>query len=83
MSNVTNAPPVCAARVWKSAALGSLKNSSLSAYQMKMRSSTWMMFPLFWPQLTIFVGFVLLTLVLFVDIGRLWTKIRTGKTAEA
>ncbi len=53
------------------------------AYQMKMRSSTWMMFPLFWPQLTIFVGFVLLTLVLFVDIGRLWTKIRSGKTAEA
>jgi hypothetical protein len=53
------------------------------AYQMKMRSSTWMMFPLFWPQLTIFVGFVLLTLVLFVDIGRLWTKIRTSKTAEA
>jgi TRAP-type C4-dicarboxylate transport system permease small subunit len=53
------------------------------AYQMKMRSSTWMMFPLFWPQLTIFVGFVLLTLVLFADIGRLWTKIRSGKTAEA
>ena len=53
------------------------------AHQMKMRSSTWMMFPLFWPQLTIFVGFVLLTLVLFVDIGRLWTKIRTSKTAEA
>jgi C4-dicarboxylate transporter DctQ subunit len=53
------------------------------AYQMKMRSSTWMMFPLFWPQLTIFVGFVLLTLVLFVDIGRLWNKIRTSKMAEA
>jgi TRAP-type C4-dicarboxylate transport system permease small subunit len=53
------------------------------AYQMKMRSSTWMMFPLFWPQLTIFVGFVLLTLVLLVDIGRLWGRIRAGKTAEA
>jgi C4-dicarboxylate transporter DctQ subunit len=53
------------------------------AYQMKMRSSTWMMFPLFWPQLTIFVGFVLLTLVLFVDIGRLWNKIRTSTMAEA
>jgi hypothetical protein len=33
--------------------------------------------------LTIFVGFVVLTLVLFVDIGRLWNKIRTSKTAEA
>ncbi len=27
------------------------------ALEMKMRSSTWLMFPLFWPQLTIFVGF--------------------------
>jgi TRAP-type C4-dicarboxylate transport system permease small subunit len=52
------------------------------AHQMKMRSSTWLMFPLFWPQLTIFVGFVLLTLVLAVDIFRLWAKIRTEKAAE-
>jgi TRAP-type C4-dicarboxylate transport system permease small subunit len=52
------------------------------AYQMKMRSSTWMMFPLFWPQLTIFVGFALLTLVLAADIFRLWNKIRAGKMAE-
>jgi hypothetical protein len=52
------------------------------AYQMKMRSSTWMMFPLFWPQLTIFVGFVLLTLVLAADILRLWTKIRAEKATE-
>ena len=27
--------------------------------------------------------FVLLTLVLFVDIGRLWNKIRSSKTVEA
>jgi TRAP-type C4-dicarboxylate transport system permease small subunit len=53
------------------------------AYQMKMRSSTWLMFPLFWPQLTIFVGFLLLTLVLVADIFRLWTKIRTEKATEA
>ena len=52
------------------------------AYQMKMRSSTWMMFPLFWPQLTIFVGFVLLTLVLAADILRLWAKIRAEKATE-
>jgi TRAP-type C4-dicarboxylate transport system permease small subunit len=52
------------------------------AHQMKMRSSTWMMFPLFWPQLTIFVGFVLLTLVLVVDIARIWGKLRIGTTAE-
>jgi TRAP-type C4-dicarboxylate transport system permease small subunit len=53
------------------------------AIQMKMRSSTWMMFPLFWPQLTIFVGFVLLTLMLAVDIVQTGGKLRAGKKAEA
>ncbi len=49
------------------------------ALDLKMRSSTWMMFPLFWPQVTIFVGFVLLTLVLAADIVRIWVKIRTER----
>ena len=53
------------------------------AIQMKMRSSTWMMFPLFWPQLTIFVGFVLLTLMLAADIVQAGVKLRAGKIAEA
>ena len=53
------------------------------ALQMKMRSSTWLMFPLFWPQLTIFVGFVLLTLMLVVDIVQAGVKLRAGKNAEA
>ena len=53
------------------------------ALQMKMRSSTWMMFPLFWPQLTIFVGFVLLTLMLVGDIVQAGVKLRAGKIAEA
>jgi len=53
------------------------------ALQMKMRSSTWLMFPLFWPQLTIFVGFVLLTLMLAVDIVQAGVKLRAGKNAEA
>ena len=53
------------------------------ALQMKMRSSTWLMFPLFWPQLTIFVGFVLLTLMLAVDILRAGATVRTGKSTEA
>jgi TRAP-type transport system small permease protein len=53
------------------------------ALEMKMRSSTWLMFPLFWPQLTIFVGFVLLTLMLAVDIVRAGVALRTGKSAEA
>ena len=53
------------------------------ALKMKMRSSTWLMFPLFWPQLTIFVGFVLLTLMLAVDIVRCGAKLWAGKDAEA
>jgi TRAP-type C4-dicarboxylate transport system permease small subunit len=53
------------------------------AVQMKLRSSTWFMFPLFWPQLTVFVGFVLLTLLVAVDIVRIGAKIRAGKNAEA
>ena len=53
------------------------------ALQMKMRSSTWLMFPLFWPQLTIFVGFVLFTLMLAVDIVQAGGKLRAGKKAEA
>jgi TRAP-type C4-dicarboxylate transport system permease small subunit len=53
------------------------------ALAMKMRSSTWLMFPLFWPQLTIFVGFVLLTLMLAVDIVRAGVKLRAAKNAEA
>jgi TRAP-type C4-dicarboxylate transport system permease small subunit len=53
------------------------------ALEMKMRSSTWLMFPLFWPQLTIFVGFVLLTLMLAVDIVQAGIKLRVAKSAEA
>ena len=53
------------------------------ALTMKMRSSTWLMFPLFWPQLTIFVGFVLLTLMLAVDILQAGATLRTGKNTEA
>jgi TRAP-type C4-dicarboxylate transport system permease small subunit len=53
------------------------------ALQINLRSSTWLMFPLFWPQLTVFIGFVLLTLLLVIDIFRTGVKIRTGKKAEA
>jgi len=53
------------------------------ALEMKMRSSTWLMFPLFWPQLTIFVGFVLLTLMLAIDIVQAGVKLRPAKSAEA
>jgi TRAP-type C4-dicarboxylate transport system permease small subunit len=53
------------------------------ALKINLRSSTWLMFPLFWPQLTVFIGFILLTLLLVIDIFRIGVKIRAGKKAEA
>lgn len=52
------------------------------ALQINLRSSTWLMFPLFWPQLTVFLGFVMLTLLLIVDIARAAVKVRAGKRVE-
>ena len=52
------------------------------ALQINLRSSTWLMFPLFWPQLTVFIGFVMLTLVLIVDIVRAAVKVRAGERVE-
>jgi TRAP-type C4-dicarboxylate transport system permease small subunit len=52
------------------------------ALQINLRSSTWLMFPLFWPQLTVFVGFVLLTLLLVVDIVQTFIRIRAGEKVE-
>jgi len=53
------------------------------ALKINLRSSTWLMFPLFWPQLTIFIGFILLTLLLVIDIFRFGVKVLAGKKAEA
>ncbi len=53
------------------------------ALKINLRSSTWLMFPLFWPQLTIFIGFILLSLLVVIDIFRTGIKIRAGKKAEA
>ena len=52
------------------------------ALHINLRSSTWLMVPLFWPQLTVFIGFVLLTLLLAVDIVRIFIKIRAGERVE-
>ena len=53
------------------------------ARQMNLRSSTFFMFPLFWPQLTVFVGFVMLTLLVAVDVFRTGTRLRSGAKAKA
>jgi TRAP-type C4-dicarboxylate transport system permease small subunit len=52
------------------------------ALEINLRSSTWLMFPLFWPQLTVFIGFVLLTLLIIVDIVRAAIKVRAGERVE-
>ncbi len=52
------------------------------ALQMNLKSSTWLTFPLFWPQVTIFIGFILLTLVVGADILRAVAKIKAGEKVE-
>jgi TRAP-type C4-dicarboxylate transport system permease small subunit len=52
------------------------------ALKINLRSSTWLTFPLFWPQLTVFIGFVLLTLLLIADITRAIAKVRVGEKVE-
>ena len=52
------------------------------ALQINLRSSTWLMFPLFWPQLTVFIGFVLLTILVVIDIVEAFIKIRAGEKVE-
>lgn len=52
------------------------------AREINLRSDTWMTFPLFWPQLTVFIGFLLLTLTLLLEIVRVFIKIRTGEVVE-
>jgi len=52
------------------------------ARQIDLRSDTWLTIPLFWPQLTVFVGFLLLTLTLLLEIVRVTNKIRAGEAVE-
>lgn len=52
------------------------------ARQIDLRSDTWLTFPLFWPQLTVFIGFLLLTLTIPLEIVRVFIKIRAGEAVE-
>lgn len=52
------------------------------ARQIDLRSPTWLTFPLFWPQLTVLIGFIIFTLVLTVEIIRGITRIRAGDVLE-
>ena len=52
------------------------------AREINLRSDTWLTFPLFWPQLTVFIGFLFLTLMLPLEIVRVFLKIRSGEAVE-
>jgi TRAP-type C4-dicarboxylate transport system permease small subunit len=52
------------------------------ALKIDLRSETWLIFPLFWPQVTVFIGFILLTLMLVVEIARAIVKMRAGENVE-
>ena len=56
----------------------------LIVYSLKvhMKSPTWVTTPLVWPQLTVFIGFIVLTLLLVVEIARAIVKIRSGENIE-
>jgi len=56
----------------------------LIVYSLKMhyRSDTWLATPLIGPHLTVFIGFILLTLLLIVEIARAVMKIRSGERVE-
>ncbi len=52
------------------------------ARQIELRSDTWLTFPLFWPQLAVFIGFLMLALTLPLEIVRVFIKIRAGEVVE-
>lgn len=52
------------------------------ALKMDLRSETFFTFPLFWPQLTVFIGFILLTLLVAAEIFSAVKKIRAGEKVE-
>jgi TRAP-type C4-dicarboxylate transport system permease small subunit len=52
------------------------------SFKLGLRSSTWVHTPLQWPQLTLPIGFSLLSLVLIVEISKAIVRIRSGRTLE-
>jgi len=52
------------------------------SFKIHMRSPTWLNTPLQGPQMTILIGFILLSLLLIVEIARAIRKIRAGERVE-
>jgi TRAP-type C4-dicarboxylate transport system permease small subunit len=54
----------------------------LVSFELKMASATWLHTPLQGPQMTLVIGFILLSLQLIVEIARAIVDIRSGKAVE-
>jgi TRAP-type C4-dicarboxylate transport system permease small subunit len=52
------------------------------ALEINLRSDTWLTFPLVYPQITVAVGFLMLTLILPAEIIKAWQKIQAGEPVE-
>ncbi len=52
------------------------------ANKIDLKSDTWLTFPLFWPQLMVFIGFLLLLLTLFSEITKVVKNIQAGENVE-
>ena len=55
---------------------------SAYAYKINLRSDTWLTIPLFWPQLTVFIGVCLLLLTIFSEIIKTIQSMAAGKNLE-
>lgn len=53
------------------------------AFRRNIRSATWLMVPLKWPEMVIPIGFTLLALLLIVEIAKAVRNIRAGVSTEA
>jgi TRAP-type C4-dicarboxylate transport system permease small subunit len=54
----------------------------VGSFQRNMRSNSWVMTPLKWPQMALPIGFTLFALVLILQIAKTVRKIQAGKRIE-
>jgi TRAP-type C4-dicarboxylate transport system permease small subunit len=55
----------------------------VDAFRRNIRSNSWLMTPLRWPEMVIPIGFTLLSLMLMVEIAKVIRDIRSGVSTEA
>lgn len=54
----------------------------VGSFQRNMRSNSWLMTPLMWPQMALPIGFTLFSLVLILQIAKTVRKIQAGERIE-